>query len=147
MEDGFPLKDASIGILGLGLMGGSLAMSLNGKCARLIGFDAHLPTLELALSKGIIHHAESDLANFLARIDILILAVPVPTVINFLQQLSSLTERPLIVTDLGSTKRDILQAMSVLPQNLDPIGGHPICGKENPVWRMPMRSYTETLHL
>jgi prephenate dehydrogenase len=32
--------------------------------------------------------------------------------------------------DLGSTKRDILQAMSVLPKNFNPIGGHPICGKE-----------------
>jgi prephenate dehydrogenase len=32
--------------------------------------------------------------------------------------------------DLGSTKRDILQAMSALPENFDPIGGHPICGKE-----------------
>lgn len=130
MEDGFSLKDASIGILGLGLIGGSLAMNLKGKCACLIGFDAHLSTLELALSKGIIHHAESDLVNFLARIDILILAVPVPTIIDFLQQLPPLTAKPLIVTDLGSTKRDILQALSALPQNFDPIGGHPICGKE-----------------
>jgi prephenate dehydrogenase len=32
--------------------------------------------------------------------------------------------------DIGSTKRDILQAMSALPENFDPIGGHPICGKE-----------------
>jgi len=32
--------------------------------------------------------------------------------------------------DLGSTKRDILRAMSALPDNIDPIGGHPICGKE-----------------
>jgi 3-deoxy-7-phosphoheptulonate synthase len=64
MEDGFSLKSSTIGIIGLGLMGGSLAMNLKGKCARLIGFDSHPPTLELALSKGIIDHAESDSANF-----------------------------------------------------------------------------------
>ena len=35
-----------------------------------------------------------------------------------------------IVFDMGSTKRDILQTMSTLPENFDPMGGHPICGKE-----------------
>lgn len=131
MEDGFSLKEATIGIVGLGLMGGSLAMSLKGKCACIIGFDAHLPALEIALSKKIIDYAESDLASFLAQLDVLILAVPVPTIISFLKQLPSFTTKPLIVTDLGSTKRDILQAMNALPENFDPIGGHPICGKEN----------------
>lgn len=132
MEDGFAhaLRDASVGILGLGLMGGSLAMSLNGKCARLIGCDARQSALELALSKGIIHHAENDSAKLPAQVDILILATPVPSIIEFLQQLPLLTSKTLIVMDIGSTKRDILQAMSVLPDNFDPIGGHPICGKE-----------------
>ena len=59
MEDGFSLKHSTVGIFGLGLMGGSLAMRLKGHCARLIGFDSHLPTLELALSKKIIDQAES----------------------------------------------------------------------------------------
>lgn len=130
MEDGFSLKDSIVGILGLGLMGGSLAMSLKGKCARLIGFDSHRPTLELALSKGIIDHAESDSANFHAQVDILILATPVPSILNFLEQLPAIISHPCIVMDIGSTKRDILQAMSVLPEAFDPIGGHPICGKE-----------------
>jgi prephenate dehydrogenase len=37
---------------------------------------------------------------------------------------------PMIILDLGSTKREITKAMSALPANFDPIGGHPICGKE-----------------
>ncbi|MFN3492854.1 MAG: hypothetical protein ACK40V_11620 [Anaerolineales bacterium] len=57
MEDGFSLRSATVGIVGLGLMGGSLALVLKDKCARLVGFDSHLPTLELALSKRIIDHA------------------------------------------------------------------------------------------
>jgi prephenate dehydrogenase len=142
MEDGFSLRDATVGILGLGLMGGSLAMSLKGKCARLIGFDSHLPTLELALSKKIIDHAETfesagqaaasfvDAAYRDQNIDLLILATPIPTILNTIQQLPSLISHPCIVMDLGSTKRDILQAMSALPANFDPIGGHPICGRE-----------------
>lgn len=130
MEDGFLLKESTVGIFGLGLMGGSLAMTLKGKCAKLIGFDSHLPTLELALSKHIIDQAESDSANLLAQIDLLILATPVPTILDFLQQLPSITSHPCILMDIGSTKRDILTAMSSLPDNFEPIGGHPICGKE-----------------
>ena len=135
MEDGFSLKDSTVGILGLGLMGGSLAMRLKGQCAHLIGFDSHLPTLELALSKNIIDQAESvsplPVGEGLGvRVDVLILATPVSTILNLIQQLPSLISSPCIVMDIGSTKRDILQAMAHLPENFDPIGGHPICGKE-----------------
>ena len=133
MEDGFSLKDSTIGIIGLGLMGGSLAMGLKGKCARIIGFDSHLPTLELALSKKIVdqalHHLQ-PLSHEERGVDLLIIAAPVSTIIDILQQLPSIMSHPCIIMDLGSTKRDIVQAMSGLPNNFDPIGGHPICGKE-----------------
>lgn len=130
MEAGFSLKDSTIGIIGLGLMGGSLAMRLKGKCARLVGFDSHRPTLETALSKGIIDLAESESANLIAKADVLILATPVSIIIDILQQLPSFAPHRCIVMDIGSTKRDILQTMSALPEYFDPIGGHPICGKE-----------------
>ena len=132
-------------------MGGSLAMGLKGHCARLIGFDSDPSTLEFALSKEIVSsalpkeprdrvsgatamaEAQSALAPDASageRIDLLILATPVPTIIDILRQLPSMISYPCIVMDIGSTKRDILQAMSTLPENFDPIGGHPICGKE-----------------
>lgn len=130
MEAGFSLTDSTIGIFGLGLMGGSLAMSLKGHCARIVGFDSHLPALEAALSKNIIDRAESDLVKFLNGLDLLILATPVPVILNLLQQLPSLTSRPCIILDIGSTKREIIEAMCDLPVNFDPLGGHPICGKE-----------------
>lgn len=131
MEDGFSLQHATVGIAGLGLMGGSLAMALKGKCACLIGYDTHPPALELALSKHIIDHAESDPANCLPELDLLILAAPVPSILKILQELQAANcQRPITLLDLGSTKRSILQAMASLPANFDPIGGHPICGKE-----------------
>jgi len=133
MEDGFSLRDSTVGIVGLGLMGGSLAMSLKGKCGHIIGFETHHPTLEQAHSRGIIDHARPDLQSLSREkkeVDLLILATPVPTIIEILQRLPSTIRHPCIVMDIGSTKRDILQAMSGLPGNFDPIGGHPICGKE-----------------
>jgi prephenate dehydrogenase len=134
MEDGFSLEQATVGIFGLGLMGGSLAMALKGRCARLIGCDTHLPTLELALSKNIIDHAlphPLPLSLWERGVDLLILAAPVPAILNFLHQVRSTNyQSPITILDLGSTKREITQAMSALPPNFDPIGGHPICGKE-----------------
>ena len=130
MEAGFRLQDSKIAIIGLGLMGGSLAMALKGKCAALYGIDSHHPTLELALSKNIVDHADTDPANFLPHVDLIVLALPIPALMDFLQILPSLTQNPGIVLDLGSTKREIVQAMSTLPDRFDPIGGHPICGKE-----------------
>jgi len=139
MEEGFSLKDSTIGIFGLGLMGGSIALGLKGHCHTLIGFDSHLPTLELALSKKIIDHAESvpplllgegQGVRELPQVDLLILATPVQSIINIIQHLPSLMPNACIVLDLGSTKQNIAQAMSTLPERFDPIGGHPICGKE-----------------
>jgi prephenate dehydrogenase len=131
MEDGFTLQNSKIAIIGLGLMGGSLALALKGKCAALYGIDSDHATLELALQEQIVDQVDSDPATLLPQADLLILATPVPVIINFIQTLPASIERPCILFDLGSTKKEILQAMSGLPQNFDPIGGHPICGKEN----------------
>ena len=88
MEADFSLKDATVGIIGLGLMGGSLAMSLKDKCARIIGFDSHLPMLELALSKKIIDQA-GNFSTAAQHIDLVIIATPVSTIIDILKQLPS----------------------------------------------------------
>ncbi|HET9915293.1 MAG TPA: prephenate dehydrogenase/arogenate dehydrogenase family protein [Anaerolineales bacterium] len=130
MEDGFRLQNAKVAIVGLGLMGGSLALALKGKCAALYGIDSQPATLELALAQKIVHQADSDPAKLLPQADLVILATPVPIIIDFIEKLPALTQSPCIVLDLGSTKRDIVQAMAALPERFDPVGGHPICGKE-----------------
>jgi prephenate dehydrogenase len=130
MEAGFRLRNAKIAIIGLGLMGGSLALALKGKCAALYGIDSNPATLKLALAQQIVEQADSDSARLLPQADLLILATPVPAIIDFIQKLPALTPNPCIVLDLGSSKTDIVRAMSILPESFDPIGGHPICGKE-----------------
>ena len=111
-------------------MGGSMALGLRGKCAALYGIDPHPATLELALSQHIVDEANRDPATLLPKADLIILAAPVPSILDLLAHLPSLTPNPCIVLDLGSTKRLIVEAMSRLPERFDPIGGHPICGKE-----------------
>jgi len=111
-------------------MGGSLALGLRGKCAALYGIDPHLPTLELALSQHIVDYTGSDPANLLPEVDLVILSAPVPAILTLLEQLPTYTQNSCIVMDLGSTKKLIVESMSQLPERFDPIGGHPICGKE-----------------
>ncbi|MBL8099754.1 MAG: prephenate dehydrogenase/arogenate dehydrogenase family protein [Anaerolineales bacterium] len=129
MEDGFQLKNAKIGIIGLGLMGGSLAKALKGKCELLFGFDSHLPTLELALATQTVDFASSDFSS-LSEVDVLILATPVNIILDIIPRLPSFIKQNCILIDLGSTKKSILESMNQLPQNFEVIGAHPICGKE-----------------
>ena len=126
----FNLAASKIAIIGLGLMGGSLALGLRGKCAALYGCDPHLPTIELALSQHIVDYADSDPAKLLPEVDLVILSAPVPAILTLLEQLPAFTSNPCIVMDMGSTKRLIVESMSRLPERFDPLGGHPICGKE-----------------
>lgn len=113
-------------------MGGSLALGLRGKCAAIYGIDPDPAALELALSQQIVDYAASDPARLraLPEADVVILSAPVPAILTLLEQLPSFTPNPCIVMDMGSTKKLIVEAMSHLPERFDPIGGHPICGKE-----------------
>ncbi len=126
----FNLAESKIAIIGLGLMGGSLALGLRGKCAAIYGIDPDPTALELALSQQIVDYASSDSATLLPEVDLVILSAPVPAILTLLEKLPEFTPNPCIVMDMGSTKNLIVESMSRLPERFDPIGGHPICGKE-----------------
>ena len=98
-DSNFTLSESRIAIIGLGLMGGSLALGLRGKCAAIYGIDPHLPTLELALSQHIVDFADSDPAKLLPEVDLVILSAPVPAILTLLEQLPTLTPNPCIIMD------------------------------------------------
>lgn len=125
----FSLNNANIAIIGLGLMGGSLALSLKKSCRHLSAIDTDIPTLELARRRKIVHAADSDPAKILADADLVILACPVPAIVGWLHRLPDYIQHPCIILDIGSTKRTIVAALEKLPSNFDPIGGHAICGR------------------
>ena len=129
-KPGFLLKEANIALIGLGLMGGSLALSFKERCRRLSAYDPNPSTLELARRQEIVHRAESDPAKALADADLVILACPVPSIIAWTERLPEYVQHPCIVLDIGSSKRTIVAGLETLPSNFDPVGGHPICGRE-----------------
>ena len=124
------LTQARVAVVGLGLMGGSLALALRGRCGALWGVDSNTEVQAYACQQGIID-AATDLAGAL-QADLLVLAVPPRAILALLATLAGwpAPSRPPMVLDLGSTKTAITAAMRQLPPGYAAIGGHPMCGKE-----------------
>ncbi len=146
-------------IVGLGLMGGSLALalrrqtearagsaspdrSLKARAPRLpvqselpsrlaiTGVARRRETLEAALAAGAIDDGTTDLAAGVAHADVVILATPVRTILRLLPEVGACAAPGATILDLGSTKAQICAAMADLPAAVEPVGGHPMCGKE-----------------
>lgn len=128
-EDGF-LRASRVAIWGLGLMGGSLAMALKGKCELILGIDREEEAVSLAMAGEIVERASCDPAEILPDANVVILATPVCTIIQHLRELPELHPGEAVVMDLGSTKQAVIEAMNELPTRFKPLGGHPMCGKE-----------------
>ena len=125
-----PLTDSRVAILGLGLMGGSLALALRGRCRALVGVDPDPATLALARQRHMVEQASADPAEILPQANLIILAAPIRSILALIRRLPALHPGPATVLDLGSTKREIVRALAGLPPRFDPLGGHPMCGKE-----------------
>lgn len=128
-EPGF-LTSSRVAILGLGLMGGSLALALRGRCAGLLGVDPDPEALRLARERRVVDQASADPQELLPAADLIVLAAPVGAILNLIATLPDLHPGPALVIDLGSTKARICQALERLPERFETVGGHPMCGKE-----------------
>jgi prephenate dehydrogenase len=119
---------AKIGIVGLGLIGGSIALRARElwPSSLVIAVDQK-DVLEIAMRLHAIDVAADDLI-VLAEADLVVLAAPVRQNIELLEQLDENIRQPAIVTDTGSTKRVIASAAAGLPPRFTFIGGHPLAG-------------------
>lgn len=111
-------------------MGGSLAGALKqNQLGEVVGVDVDPRAIATALSRGLIDRGAMDYREVVPAADVIILATPVRAIINLLPEIGKLARRDAIVTDLGSTKEKILEQMDGLPETIQAIGGHPMCGK------------------
>ncbi|WP_353948681.1 prephenate dehydrogenase [Sporolactobacillus sp. Y61] len=122
----------TIVIDGLGLIGGSIALAIRKKWPekRILAVDVNAGSLALAEERGIIHEGFDRLEDAAPLADVIILATPVATIIRHLIRLSSLELKPgVLVTDVGSTKKKIIeQASHLMKKGILFIGGHPMAG-------------------
>ncbi len=126
--EGQPPIFAKIGIVGLGLIGGSIALAARElwPSSLVIGVD-NKDVLETAMRLHAIDVAADDLI-VLAEADLVILAAPVRQNLTLLEQLDENVRQPAVVTDTGSTKREIVEAARALPPRFTFVGGHPLGG-------------------
>jgi len=125
-----PLKDSHVAIVGLGLMGGSLAGAVRDRCRAVVGVARRPESVDAALERGLIDSGTTDLAEGVAQADIVVLATPVRVILRQLTRIGPLLPAGCLLMDLGSTKTLIVEAMAELPDHVQPLGGHPMCGKE-----------------
>src|SRR5262245_48313553 len=123
-----PLIFEKIGIVGLGLIGGSLAMAARELWPKslVIAVD-NKDVLETAMRLHAIDVAADDMI-VLAEADIVVLAAPTRQNIALLSELDEAVRVPAVVTDTSSTKREIVSAARALPTRFTFVGGHPLAG-------------------
>jgi prephenate dehydrogenase len=125
---GQPPIFARIGIVGLGLIGGSIALAAREiwPASLVIAVD-NKDVLETAMRLHAIDVAADDLI-VLAEADLVVLAAPARQNIALLRELEEYVQRPAVITDTSSTKREIVAAARDLPARFTFVGGHPLGG-------------------
>ena len=125
-----PLAQAHVVIIGMGLMGASLGYDLRGHCRRVTGVVRRPEAVDATEASGCVDDATLDATVAVAQADLVILATPVRTILRQIQKLGPYMKPGAVLLDMGSTKTAICQAMTALPAGVQPVGGHPMCGKE-----------------
>ncbi|GAB4244442.1 MAG: prephenate/arogenate dehydrogenase [Stanieria sp.] len=115
-----------IGIVGLGLIGGSLGIDLRTQGHEILGVSRQESTCLVAVEKGIVDRASTDL-KLLSSADIIFVCTPIGAIIPTVKELVPYLNPNAIVTDVGSVKGAIANPGSQLWANF--VGGHPMAGK------------------
>ncbi|MBF0532773.1 MAG: prephenate dehydrogenase [Candidatus Omnitrophica bacterium] len=122
-----------VAIIGVGLMGGSLAMALRKKemAKEIVGYSQRHATLVSALKDKIIDEGVAEPALAVRNADLIVLATPVQHILAVLPVIAAQVKRGSMITDVGSTKGEIVEiAEKVFPAPGFFIGSHPLTGSE-----------------
>lgn len=124
------MRTTTVAILGLGQIGGSLAAALTQrKLARVIGVTRRDETARRARAMGILASAGTDL-EALSDADIVVLSTPVRTLLRQIPGVASRVRPGALLTDVGSTKTEILSALRAARPEGPVVAGHPMAGNE-----------------
>jgi len=134
----------SVTIIGVGLIGGSLAKVLRAKelTGRVTGAGRSRQSLELALKLGVIDHIAQDAKRAVEDADLVVLASPVGIFETIAREIGPHLKKGAILTDVGSVKGLLVRTVEGLtPKGVHFVPGHPIAGKE----KFGVAEATETL--
>ncbi len=119
--------EATVGIVGLGLIGGSIAHDLTAAGVRVLAHDRDRQTLERALGAGVIQAPLGSRFERLPEVDVLLIAVPVDATLEVLDGVAQLDPQCLVM-DVGSTKASIVRTAGASALGSRFVGAHPLTG-------------------
>jgi arogenate dehydrogenase (NADP+) len=115
----------NIGIVGLGLIGGSIGLDLRSRGFDVFGVSSRQQTCDRAQARGVVSEASIHL-SLMAAADVVFICTPLGLIEPIVRDLVPYLSPHTIVTDVGSVKTPIVQAVSSLWPNF--VGGHPMAG-------------------
>lgn len=123
-----------LAIIGVGLIGGSFGLALKdrlGMNIHVTGHCRHQSSMDLALARGAIDEAFTDIESVVRGADIVYLSTPVLQIVPMIRKLLPFLKPGAVITDAASTKRFLWQEIPpLLPDNIYYVSGHPMTGKE-----------------
>lgn len=121
-------------IIGLGLIGGSIAKSsrMSGFAGHTVGYSLNFSEASLGVELGVVDEAASSIKQAVSNADLIIIAVPVKAFESVLAEVKPHLKSNVIITDVGSVKGCFLDAVKHVFGDLPPfvVPGHPIAGSE-----------------
>jgi len=127
-------KFNKVAIIGVGLIGGSIGLALKkrGLARLVVGVGRRRSSLKKAEKRGAIDWGTLSLESGVRGADLVILATPVLKIIDFGKRLPKLVAPGTIITDVGSTKAEVVRILErSLPKGVHFVGGHPMAGSEH----------------
>ncbi len=122
-----------IAVLGLGLIGGSLALALHqaGIVRQISGYDGDANVTRRAKERDAITYACAMVEEAVQEADMVVLATPIHAIPELLERIAPVVKPGVLVTDTASTKAQVLTwAQTILPTHAVFVGGHPMAGRE-----------------
>jgi prephenate dehydrogenase len=127
------MQPSRLSILGVGLLGGSIGLAAKAAAipVRIVGYGHRPATLKKAIESGAIDESASSCNQAVAGADLVVLCTPVGLFEEMLRQITGELAAGAIVTDVGSTKRSVVElAEKLLPGSVHFVGSHPMAGSE-----------------
>ncbi|MFH0876622.1 MAG: prephenate dehydrogenase/arogenate dehydrogenase family protein [Candidatus Omnitrophota bacterium] len=117
-----------VAIIGVGLLGGSLGLAIKEKklARRVVGYFRHKEKIKTAVRRGVIDEGTDHFSSAVSGADFIILCTPIYDIIGKLKQLKRSKQNKILITDVGSTKAEIVKAA----RGLSFVGSHPLAGSE-----------------
>lgn len=128
------MASRTVAVIGLGLIGGSVARALAARDVRVVAFDRDRDSLNAAMSEHVIDAELDEELNGIERADTIVIALPGDAARELIPRLAPLSTHATLVTDVGSAKQLVVQAAEAAGMGLRFVGSHPLAGDHRSGW-------------